>query len=76
MTTTSGAVSRTARTASPPVAASPDDLHALLLEQVPQAGAEQVVVVDDQHAKRVDRAHIDCRQRLGHPPYEPNVSGA
>ena len=40
ITTTSGASSRTMRTASFPPAASPTILHALLFEQVAKAGAE------------------------------------
>ena len=50
ITTTSGASSRTRRTASAPWRRLADDLDALLLEQVAQAGPEEVVVVDEQHA--------------------------
>ena len=51
MTTTSGASSRTARSASVPFVALADDLHALLLEQVAQTRPEQVVVVHEQDAR-------------------------
>ena len=51
ITTTSGASSRTARSASVAVVALADDLHALLLEQLAQPRAEQVVVVDEQDAR-------------------------
>jgi len=50
-------------------------VDALLLEQVAQPCAEQVVVVDDQDAKRLDRALIACRKRLGQitPPLRGQV---
>ena len=41
-----------------------DDLHALLLEQVAQACAEQIVVVDDQHAERLGLPLLGCWHRL------------
>ena len=42
-----------------------DDLHALLLEQVAEARAEQVVVVDDEHAERLCLPPLGRLQHLG-----------
>ena len=51
MTTTSGASSRDELDRLRAVRRLADDLHALLLEQVAEPGAEEVVVVDEQHAE-------------------------
>ena len=62
------------RSASWPLAASPTISDALLLEQASQAGAEEVVVVDEQHAEGVllvllfgagDFRHDDPPRRAG-----------
>ena len=38
----------------------PDDEHALLLEQVAQPTAKEIVVVDDQDPKVVDDGFLGC----------------
>ena len=53
-------------TASAPVAASPTITSALLLEQVPQAGAKEIVVVDEQHTKRLRMPFFGSLHQLGH----------
>ncbi len=76
MTTTSGLRSRTSLTASAPVAASPTSDDALLLEQVAEAGAEQIVVVDDQHTERIGLPLLGCLQhfaQLSAPSWEREV---
>ena len=35
-----------------------DDLEPLRLEEVPQAGAEEILVVDEQNAERLRRARL------------------
>ena len=75
MTTTSGASSRTSGARPAPLAASPTICDALLLEQGPQAGPEEVVVVDEQHAYARARScaaavlddfgHADLPERVG-----------
>ncbi len=59
MTTTSGADSRTCCSASEPLDASATIVDALLLEQVAEAGAEEIVVVDQEHADRVRASVLD-----------------
>ena len=48
-----------------------DDLDALLLEEVAQAGPEEVVVVDEEHAERTFFDALGCLERLTHlfPPH-------
>ena len=45
-----------------------DDLDALFFEQVTKSGAEEVVVVDEQHPNRACGLHalVGCLERLGH----------
>ena len=42
-----------------------DDLHSLLLEQVAEARAEQVVVVDDEHTERLCLPPLGRLQHFG-----------
>jgi len=43
-----------------------DDQHALLFEQVPETRPEQIVVVDDHDAERLDLSTICCLQHFAH----------
>ncbi len=56
-----------------------DDLDALLLEQVAQARAEQVVVVDDEHSERITLPLLGRLQHLAQllpPSWLRDSSGA
>ena len=66
ITTTSGASSRTERIAS--ARRRPRRRSGLLLEEVPQARPEQVVVVDDQDAECVLPSLARLQRRLRHLP--------
>ena len=79
MTTTSGASSRCDPHRLGAAGCLADDLDALLLEQVPESGAEEVVVVDDQHAKRVGLTLLGCLQHFAQittPSWRGILSGA
>ena len=54
------------------VAGFADDLDALLLEQVAEPGAEEIVIVDEQDPEGPFFYALGCLERLAHmPPWSP-----